>query len=339
LDRDGIDRATASREAIKRDDPRYQALISFLRSTLEQIASQWDEWRSELGLDKKDTGNAVVIEWLDSLKDKRDRKVAEKLMTSIKNAQIHNNEQSNINAQNTLYRGAIVAFEKLRIRNELSKLEAITNVLSPEFAAIFASLDSVEEASYAEITRQRLAVIERFAEIADDPDALEKVAQKYLFDHLWLLDPAWDRVSGRAEMEKTLTKYLKTRVPDSTGARLDISYRASSGRHIVVELKKPALSSIPFTTLFEQVRKYKISVEEYYKKEEPNKPIPPLDIYVLIANSPVDFEETDRASLIAQSGRIITYSSLINDARNAYQEYLSAIDSVSALDSILQRLA
>jgi hypothetical protein len=218
-------------------------------------------------------------------------------------------------------------------------LESVTSVLSPEFAVIFASLDSVEEASYAEITRQRLAVIDRFAEIASDPNALEKVAQKYLFDHLWLLDPAWDRVSGRAEMEKTLTQYLKSKVPDSTGARLDISYRASSGRHIVVELKKPSLTSISFTTLFEQVRKYKTAVEEYYKKEEPNKPIPPLDIYVLIANAPSDFEERDKASLIAQSGRIITYSQLINDARNAYQEYLSAIQDVSSLESILQRLS
>jgi hypothetical protein len=121
LDRDGIDRATASREAIKRDDPRYQALISFLRGTLETIANQWDDWRSELGLDAKDTENEAVLEWLNAMPDKRDRKVAERLMTSIKNAQIHNNEKSNSDAQNTLYRGAIVAFEKLRIRNELSR--------------------------------------------------------------------------------------------------------------------------------------------------------------------------------------------------------------------------
>lgn len=338
LDQDDVDRATASREAIKKDDPKYQALISFLRSTLEQVGDKWDQWRSDLGLDKTDSTNAVVLEWLETLSDGRDRKAAERLMTSIKNSQIHPSDQKNEEAQGVLYRGAIVAFEKLRVRKQLALLDNVVNVLSPEFAAIFASLDNLEEASYADITRQRLAVIERFAQIANNPAELEKVAQKYLFDHLWLLDPSWDRVSGRAAMEKTLTKYLKAKNPDSTGARLDISYRASSGRHIIVELKKPSLTSLKFTDLYEQVRKYKISIAEYYKKEEPNKDAPPIDIYVLIAKTPTDFAESDRVSLTAQSGRIITYSSLINDARNAYQEYLTAVDHISPLEKILQRL-
>lgn len=338
LDDDDIDRATASREAVKRDDPRYQALLGFVRSTLEGIGDQWDEWRTELGLDPDDKGNAGVNEWLETLTDKRDVPVAKRLMTSIKNATIHSNDIKNDAAKKILYRGAIIGFEKLKLRKQLDRLVGVTDVLSAEFAAIFSSLNDVEEAAYSEITKQRLEVIKKFKDIAGDPTALEKVAQKYLFDHLWLLDPSWDRVTGRGEMEQTLTEHIKKVDPDSTGARLDITYRASSGRHIVVELKKPALTSLSFVTLYEQVRKYRAAVEQYYKDKLPGKPQPPIDIYLLIAKTPSGFSEIDRRSLAEQNGQIITYQQLITDAINAYQTYLDATKNTGSLETILAKL-
>ncbi len=339
LDDDDTDRATASREAIKRDDPKYQALINFVRTTLESIGEQWDEWRIALGIDTENEGNKAVSDWLDTLKsDNRDFKVAKRLMTSIQNATIHSDDAKNDAAKNILYRGAIVGFEKLRLKKQLDRLEQVSDVLSPEFAAIFSALNDVEEAAYAEIIRQRLEIIKKFKDIVDNPSSLEKVAQTYLFDHLWLLDPSWDRVTGRAEMEKTLTAYIKKADSDSTGARLDITYRASSGRHVVVELKKPSKTSLKYVDLFEQSRKYKNAVEEYYKTKEPNKPVPPLDIYLLIAKTPEYFSESDRNSLAAQNARIITYSQLINDANSAYQAYIDANQKTGILEAILAKL-
>ena len=338
LDDDDIDRATASREAVKRDDPRYQALLGFVRTTLEGIGDQWDDWRTELGLDPGDKGNAGVNEWLETLTDKRDISVAKRLMTSIKNATIHSDDIKNDAAKKILYRGAIIGFEKLKLRKQLDRLIGVTDVLSAEFASIFSSLNDVEEAAYSEITKQRLEIIKKFKDIANDPSALEKVAQKYLFEHLWLLDPSWDRVTGRGEMEQTLTEFIKKRDPDSTGARLDITYRASSGRHIVVELKKPGLTSLSFVSLYEQVRKYKSAVEEYYKDKFPSKPQPPIDIYVLIAKTPSGFSESDRRSLAEQNGQIITYQQLITDAINAYQTYLDAMKHTGSLETILGKL-
>lgn len=338
LDDDDIDRATASREAIKKDDPKYQALIGFIRTTLESIGEQWDDWRIELGLDQTEPQNAAVIEWIATLTDKRDQKAATKLMTSIRNAVIHSDDVKNDAAKRVLYRSAIIGFEKLRLNNQLDKLASVTDILGAEFAAIFASLDHVEESAYAEITRQRLAIIKKFAEISNDPATLEKVAQKYLFEHLWLLDPTWDRVTSRAEMEKTLTNYLKQTHPDSTGARLDITYRASSGRHIVVELKKPTKTSLVFYELFEQVSKYKDAVESYYKKKEPNKPVPPLDIYLLVAQTPSGFDDAKRKALAEVNGRFITYDQLINDAKNSYQQYLDVTNITGPLETILKKL-
>ena len=338
LDDDNVDRATASREAIKKDDPKYQALIAFIRTTLDSIGDQWDDWRTELGLDKAEPQNAAVIEWIDTLADKRDQKAAMKLMTSIKNAVVHSDDIKNDAAKRVLYRGAIIGFEKLRLNNQLDKLAAVTDILGAEFAAIFASLDHVEESAYAEITRQRLAIVKKFAEISNDPTALEKVAQQYLFDHLWLLDPTWDRVTSQVEMEKTLTTYLQKDHPDSSGARLDITYRASSGRHIVVELKKPTKTALGYYDLYEQVSKYKDAVESYYKAKEPNKPVPALDIYLLVAQTPSGFDESKRKSLAEVNGRFITYTQLINDAQSSYQQYLDVTNVTGPLETILKKL-
>ena len=307
-------------------------------STLESIGDQWDDWRIAMGLDEDDPGNAAVVEWLETLADKRDQKIARKMMTSIQNATLHSDEKKSDSAKATLYRGAIIGFEKLRIKKQLDELEHISDVLSPEFAAIFGSLSDVEEVAYAEITKQRLEIIKKFKSIKDDSAALEKVAQQYLFKHLWLLDPSWDRVTGRAEMEVTMTEHIKAIDPKSSGARLDISYRASSGRHIVVELKRPKLKNLKFPALSEQARKYRKAVEQYYRTKLPNKPIPPLDIYLLISELPVGYDEADRQSMAQQNAKIITYDELITDATNAYQTYLDAGQHHGGLETLLQKI-
>ncbi|QTQ84626.1 ATP-binding protein [Agrobacterium tumefaciens] len=338
LDDDETDRATASREAIKRDDPKYKALVGFIVRTVETIGDIWDEWRTDQGLDKGVPANQAVTDWLASIEDKRDLTTAKRLMTSIQNATVHSDEAKNEAAKGVLYKGAIIGFEKLRIKKQLDKLSEITNVLGPEFAAIFSNLNDVEEASYADITKQRLEIIKKFKDIAGSDDALEKVAQQYLFKHLWLLDPSWDRVSGRATLEENLTAHIKKADPDSTGARLDISYRASSGRHIVVELKRPKIRNFRYIDLYDQARKYKNAVEQYYRDTRPNDPPPPLDIYLLISQTPAEFTESDRRSLAEQNAKIITYRKLIDDANNAYQEYLDVNTKTSPLQGVLDRL-
>ncbi|MBO0145424.1 ATP-binding protein [Agrobacterium sp. Ap1] len=338
LDEDDTDRATASREAIKRDDPKYRALLGFALSSLEGIGDQWDEWRTSLGLDPTISGNAAVNEWLETLKDRRDLRTAKRLMTSIQNATVHSDEAKNNAAKAVLYRGAIIGFEKLRIKQQLDRLSNISDVLGPEFAAIFSTLSDVEEAAYADITKQRLEIIRKFQAIKDSPTDLEKVAQKYLFDHLWLLDPSWDRVTGRKEMELTLTEYIKKINPDSSGARLDISYRSSSGRHVVVELKKPSLTALNYDILSSQARKYRQAVEKYYQDNFPGKTAPALDIYLLVAKTPTGMDERDVRSLAEQNTKFITYQQLITDATNAYQSYLDVNTDIGPLETILSKI-
>lgn len=339
LDADDVDRATASREAIKHDDDEYEALREHLKSILSEVRDRWDEWRRELGYSKTTTPLSSVTDWIEHFEDKRDRKLANQLMTSIANLPISSDEKKDSDAKKLLYRTAIVGFEKLRIQKRLDELEHVHDVLSPEFQAIFATLNDIEESYYIEIVKSRLDVIRKFQKIVDDKD-LEKVAQEYLFKHLWLLDPTWDRVSGSEKMERTVTKYLKSACPDTKdGARLDIDFRTNSGRHVIVELKKPG-RPMDVMSLLEQGRKYDIAITEYYMQNPDahgKVHVPYTDVYMLISEIP-SMIERDVKMFEAHNIKLLTYNGLIQNAEKAYEEYLEINTTIGKIESFLENI-
>lgn len=341
LDRDDIDRATASREAIRHDDDKFQALRRHLRSVLGTIRDRWDEWRTLQGYENAPEKNAEVEAWIKGFADKRDRKAADRLMTSISKLVLNNDEERNREARGLLYRSAIVGFEKLRARQQLDALEKISDVLSPEFQAIFASLDDIEESYYLDIVKARLEVIRKFDEEIVDERKQEKVAQKYLFRHLWLLDPSWDRVTGSEEMEVTLSGELKRACPDSEeGARLDIAYCTTAGRHVIIELKRPGLY-VPAAKLEQQGRKYVEAVEQWYR-EHPETygyggRLPPIDVYFLVERAPV-LNNRESKSWDAYNLQLLTYKGLIANARQAYQAYMDVNREVGRVAAVLEKI-
>jgi hypothetical protein len=341
LDQDGIDRATASREAIKHDDAEYQALQRHLRSTLAHIRDRWDDWRNAQGYVNAPEKNSDIESWIASFSDKRDRKAADRLMTSISKLNLSNDDENNRQAKRLLYKSAVVGFEKLRARHQLDALENITDVLSPEFQAIFTALDDLEESYYIDIVRSRLEVIRKFEEEIVDAKKQERVAQKYLFDHLWLLDPSWDRVTGSEQWEVTLTDELKRACPDAEeGARLDIAYRTNAGQHLIIELKRPGLK-VKADDLEQQGRKYVRAMRQYYDEHPDfggmNGRQPAIDVFFLTSKKP----ETDLAqdqALAAYNMRFLTYEGLIRNAKLAYQSYLDVKNKVGRIAAVLDKL-
>ena len=134
-------------------------------------------------------------------------------MTSIDKLTLSNDEGKDAASKSLLYRSAVVGFEKLRARSQLDRLDGITDVLSPEFQAIFASLDEIEASYYLDIVKGRLEVVQKFESEIVDAKKQEKVAQQYLFNHLWLLDPTWDRVTGSEQMEIRMSAELNAPAP------------------------------------------------------------------------------------------------------------------------------
>jgi len=344
LDADEIDRATANREAVKSGDPLVSAVRKWLKDALATIADQWDEWRRQQHVDSDDDQTKLALEtWYASLDDPRDVKLAKKLITPILSAEHSNNDVKNNAIKRDLVRSAIVGFEKLRIRKQLDRLEHIQDVMSVEFQKIFHTIDDIEASHYHEITRSRLQVIEKFEKEIVDTGALEKVAQKFLFEHLWLLDPTWGPVGESKVMEQTLTKELEAISPETeSGARLDIAYRTSSGRHVIVELKRPGLKSVDVNDLIKQGKKYKAAVTEYLSKHPDlagyNGRLPPIDVYFVTEELPKTSYGDALDDLRKQDMQAFTYKGMITNAKRAYQEYIEKSPDVSKIEDIIRNI-
>jgi hypothetical protein len=326
LDSDKIDRATSARESVIQHDPYFIAIRSHLKNCLAEIRDQWDLWRSEVAPNDPDDASGVMQEWIDTLQDVRDKRLARKLINSIEKVELYNNEARNLNARKMLFRSTMVAFEKLKVKNGLERLELIEDVFSAEFQQIFATLDDVEETYFHDISHQRLEIIQKFEEKVASED-LEKVIQKYLMDHLWLLDPTWDRINGTQQEEVILSEYLRSACPDEEkGARLDIAYRQQSSRHVVIELKRPGIK-VPHVKIFEQCNRYRKAVSEYTRQhgawmDGGGTPAAVAIYFVVSDKSHLDVQEENA---LAQIGtKVLTYRNLISSARAAYQSYFDS---------------
>lgn len=341
LDQDNTDRATSSREAIIKNDPLFITLLEHLKTALKEVSSTWGRWRRDIDYSILPNKNKAIESWLNTLKDARDRNLAKKLVMSIHNAKFSDSDEEDDDHKRNLYRGLIIAFEKLKARQNLILLENITDVFSPKFQSIFANMNDMEETYYWEITKYRMEVIDKFKKIIDTND-LEKVAQTYLFEHLWLLDPTWDRVSD-IEMERVLTEELKKITPTAeSGARIDIAYRSSAGRQIIIELKRPGLK-INHYKLLEQVDKYRDAVSQYIKENPTtfnnyNGATLPFEICILLENDITQDNERMRVQLANSQARIITYKGLLTNAYRVYNDYIEANQKVSNINQLVEQI-
>ena len=127
----------------------------------------------------------------------------------------------------------------MRIRG--STEEFVTSVHDVDkLLSVLADRDALEASLYRDIVKSRLDAIKEFQGIVDEDDK-EKVLQKYLFDHLWLLDPAWERATDSAIMESRLIEegvITDDLTEKEKLGRVDIAYRTNAGKHIIVELKR-----------------------------------------------------------------------------------------------------
>ena len=344
LDTDETDRATASREAVKTGDPLVTAVREWLKTTLGEVADQWDEWRRQQNMDSDDAQTQAALDaWYASLEDIRDIKLAKKLVNPILSAQHSNDESKNDEIKRDLVRSAIIGFEKLRIRKQLDQLDKVKDVLSVEFQKIFHQLDDIEASHYHEITKSRLQVIRKFEEEIVDKEALEKVAQKYLFEHLWLLDPTWGPVGDSKVIEQILTKELLEVVPDAgTGARVDIAYRTSTGRHVIIELKRPGLASVDVYDLIKQGAKYRAATKKYLTNHPDlggySGSIPAIDVYFVTEEKPRTTDGDVLTTLRNANMQAFTYKGMIANARRAYQEYLDKTPNVTKIEDIIRNI-
>jgi hypothetical protein len=329
---DRPDIATSDRQRIQEDDERYIQLIAFLRSSLNQLESRWNEWRRKHEVEKVKEESPALKQWLDSLGEGF-RKSAESLIAKLSALPLDKEDDRGL-----LYRHGVLAFERMKLRGSTEELAAGVESLD-RLLQLLADRDSLEASLYRDIVKSRLEAIVKFNDLVDD-DAKEKVLQQYLFDHLWLLDPSWERAAGSELMEKRLTEegvVIDDLTEKEKLGRVDIKYRTSAGKHIVVELKK-AGRKMALHDLEQQGRLYVDKLKKIAAAQ--NETSPNIEV-VFVLGKPVEDELSNPERVkyamasVSPGSRIVHYDTLIKGAQSAYADYLEQSKKLDKLEAIV----
>ncbi len=329
------DIATSDRQRVQEDDPRYMDLITFLKNQTSLIEKRWNEWRRKHEVKKAKEMIPALAEWIGGLPDGF-QESAEELISKISALPVEQEDD-----RKELYKYGIFAFERMKLRGSSEKLVAnIGNI--DKLLKLLADRDALEASHYRDIVKSRVDAIQHFQKLVDSKDK-EKALQNYLFDHLWLLDPSWERASGSEFMEKRLTE-AGVIIADHTEKeklwRVDIAYRTMAGKHIIVELKR-AERQMKLLELQEQGQNYVDKLKKILLSQ--NELTPNIEV-IFVIGKPIAEEANNPGRLkssmdaVSPGSRIIHFDTLIKSSQEAYGEYLNRSKEVDKLEQILEKL-
>ena len=343
FDEDDLDdMATSNRQEYKKDDERFVALKRFVYNELKHIQNKWTELRNESGEAKAKELLPVIDGWCKSLQG--DDKVYAKKMFGKINQIVADDDK-----KREILKYSVLAFEKLKYTKHLSAIDAIEAENFEVFKDLFLGLDEIEATLYYQIVKERMQVIKVFQNITDE-NALEKVIQNHLFNHLWLLDPSWERVESTSYSESTVLNALNTEfdglTPEEKAGRLDLGYRQTAGKHIVIELKR-ADRIISTSELIKQVKKYHDALDKVLASMSGGKNYAFEILFVVgkpVDNNPsIENREVVSKMIAPLNARVVYYQELIENAYKSYNDYIEAnkksqplIDMFSQLDTSVE---
>lgn len=337
---DQEDVAVSSRQGVQENDPRFQEFIGYIRGNLSKIANFWDEWRRELGAENAIADFPGLTKWLETLG--KHRKKAEQLINKTNVMRFTGTEVEQKSQRREVLKGQILAFEKLKFQDNLDAIDSIDiEKNAADFREIMITVEDLEASLHRDIVQQRLAVIRKL-ELDQSGKVKEIVVQEHIYKHLWLVDSKWEHKEHETDWEKTLTEFLKAACPDSDdGARLDIGYRTTAGRYIVIELKRPGLKVVA-QKLLDQGERYVMALTEYFSQNPGSTPTagsgtPPIDVVFIVDSQPALHALHDKR-LQAMNGRILTYKDIVLQARIAYEDYLKASAKIGSIREVIESL-
>lgn len=332
MDTDGSeDIATTNRQKFMEDDPRYEALRKGLRTVLKSIESKWTDLRNEGGT-KVALELDAVKEWYGSLPDVH-RPAARKLFGRINTIPMEDGQE-----KKRLFMGGILAFETLKYKSMLDKLD---DVDLKSLNETLAQLVDLEATAYYQITKNRLGMIARLDLMKKD-NVREKVIQKHIVENLWLLDPTWAHMQGTERMETAIKNAIND-VYDKLDekqkrSRLDIKYTTTGKKHVIIELKRPR-ASLDSNDVLSQIQRYSTAIGKVLEERNEYG----MEIVCVVGTMPKDItgarqKDQFRLGLEAYHARIVTYDELIQNAENAYQEYLKRGREVTRINRLINNI-
>ena len=329
------DVATSSRQRLVEDDDRYAALKDFVGNELKHIQNKWRDLRSEAGAERA-LEIPAVAEWMGSLSpDVRSK--ARKWLGKINRIKMDDSGEAR-----QLIKHAVLGFEFYRLHDRLAALDAISDEALPVALDLFEELDGLEANLYGQIVAQRVSVIATLREKVDE-NALEKAIQQFLFGHLWLLDPSWERVESTETMEtrvKALFAEVDAELSDEQKrGRLDLAYRKSAGEHVIIELKRPD-RVVRRSEMIDQCEKYLSGMQTLL--EAAGTPYEPVEIVFVLGKPPREWEGDAKNRTLAMlreaKTRVVFYDQLLNNAEKSYRDYLHKRRSVDMLAKVMSAI-
>ena len=335
---DQEDIATTSRQRLIEEDPRYRALKRKLNEELKHIETRWTQLRNQRGTDEA-LMFPQVKEWFGSL-DGDQKAAAKKLFGRINQLPIEDDDH-----KRQIFVSGVLAFESLKLRNMLHRLEEVTTENLEALNDVFIQLDDLEASAYYQISKDRLQVISKLTSLVDD-NAKERALQEHLYKHLWLLDPSWERGTRTEVMERRILKALggvdARLTEEQKSSRLDIYYCTTGNKHVIIELKR-ADRVLTTAELHDQISRYYNAAENVLDATDRRNE--PIEIVCVVGRRLRDWDESQtsearsRDTLKANNARIVTYDGLIDNALRAYQDYVDRGEEAGRVYRLIQELS
>ena len=332
------DIATSGRQALKQDDPRFEALRKIILAELRHIANRWSDLRRTDGAKVAATVPAVSA-WLEKLQGDTKKK-AERWIGRLNTIRSPNDAD-----KKELLKASILAFESYRGKEELDRLDNIKDESLGQILAIFKNIDDLEVSYYGQIVRGRVNVIDTLQQKLSANDK-ELVLRDYIFQHLWLLDPSWERAKGTEHAETLVRNFLERDSAALRGAekaaRIDIGYRTTSGKHVIIELKRASVA-VPLDDMTKQIRRYRDGTRRVLQTTEYAGW--PIEIICLVGKPPPEWNDavgTGQQGVIDAlknvDARIVFYNQLLTNAQKSYADYLEEHVKIDRLWAVFEAI-
>lgn len=329
---DKEDIATSSRQDYIQNDERFIKLKKFIESELKYIQRERANYKEKEGT-KKAIEIPEVKLWFNELKGDV-KQSAKKLFGRI------NTIATDKENEKMLYKHGILAFENMRHKNRLQELDELEANNLEVAVQLFSELDDIEASWYYQITEGRLETISKLKDHIKKND-LEKIIQKHIYTHLWLLDPSWDRATEMPSMEESIKDELGKLclTKEEKSGRFDIKYKKVSGKHVIIELKRNSVTTA-IGALMDQVDKYKSATE---KQLEAHGESGSVEVICLVGKQLKGWDDSarkqeDERALETKNIKVITYQQLIKDAENSYRSYLEKRKDKGRIQKILDSI-
>ncbi len=346
LDEEGYDDiATSDRQRLIEDDERVVALQAFLRKAFVVAADQWSKARPKREAQDALARYPQLKEWLDN-RPLWQQDSARKMIGTI--ASLAFERKNEVEDRAALLRSGVLAFARVGLRKSADDLQQLSQVTAEDLLPLLGQQDAYEAGLWVDILRSRVRAIDQLRGLTK-ADEKEKVLQKHLFDHLWLLDPAWERATASPAMEQDLREldpvlFARDAEGQKIHGRIDIRYATLSGRHVIVELKRYSVI-VDARKLEEQGLKYFNALASILVQQGRGDEVQRIEVFFVLGKRPgtagqgaLGDEEYYRSVFAPIRGRFALYDQLIANARNQYQDYLDASQEAEALDELLATL-